>query len=87
MMRVVDRIRSLELARIIVRTLAKVRDLLRGGFLGHVESYGLARAVGLVEVAVGWGNSVFGFGLGGFARYLAFVDLITRLGGVVFLEV
>jgi hypothetical protein len=41
---VVDRIRGLELARIIVRTLAKVRGLSKGGFWRYVVSYGLLKA-------------------------------------------
>ena len=77
--RVVDRVRSLELARILVGILARVRDLLKGAFRLHVESYGLGKAVALVELAEAWGNRVFRFDVD-FAWYLAFIDFNNPTG-------
>ena len=47
MVRVVHRVRSLELARILVGILGSVWDLLKGAFRFHMESYGLGKALAL----------------------------------------
>jgi len=73
--RVVDEVRSLDLARVIVMILAKLRDASKSPFTRHVESVGMAKARRLVEQALELGCVEAGGWLSeGFARYLAFID-------------
>lgn len=73
--RMVDEVRSLDLARVIVMILAKLRDASKSAFTRHVESVGMAKARRLVEQALKLGCVEAGGWLSeGFARYLAFID-------------
>lgn len=74
--RVVEEVRSLDLARVIVGILAKLREASKSSFIKHVESFGLGQAVKMVQAARGFGSKVAREWLAGgdFARYLAFID-------------
>jgi len=73
--RVVDEVKSLDLARVIVRILAKLRDASKSPFSRHVERVGLVKARRVVEQALELGCVEAGGWLSeGFARYLAFID-------------
>ena len=80
--RVVDAVRSVKLSIEIVKILAKLRRALRGGFVRHMESYGLrmarlisARAASFgYDLAEGWAHDL------GFVRYLTFMDLNRPTG-------
>ena len=73
---VVDRVESRVLGVMLVKIIAKLKEALKSPFVKHVESYGLAKAQGLVEQALGFGCEAARGWLQdkGFARYLAFID-------------
>ena len=77
-----EEVRSLDLSRVIVGVLAKLRDASKSSFIKHVESFGLGQAVKVVQAALGFGSEVAREWLAGveFARYLAFLDYYQPSG-------
>lgn len=55
-MRAVDEVRSLRVARIIMRIIKRLRDALISPFARKVIEYGLQRAKALASQALKWGN-------------------------------
>ena len=80
--RVVDRVRSPVLGRVLLGIVVKFRDAMKGEFVRLVESFGVRRAFELALVAVGWGYA----GArewsreAGFARFLAVVEFNAPSG-------
>lgn len=74
-MRVVDVVRSVEVGRIIVRLLSKLRDALKSPFVKEMESYGVERAKVLSARAVEWGH----LEALGWAKDISFVRYLTLL--------
>jgi len=54
-MRAVDEIKSLKVARIIMRIISKLRDALISPFARQVINYGLRRVKTLASLALSWG--------------------------------
>jgi hypothetical protein len=81
-MRVVDEVRSLRVARIIMRIIKRLRDALIGPFARHVIEYGLRRVGTLAALAVGWGYEVAGEWVYDidFARYLTLMEVYKPSG-------
>jgi len=74
-MKAFDVIRSVDVGRIIVRILARLRDALKGEFVRRVETYGAERAKVVSSWAVGWGHG----GAEGWAREKGFARYLTVL--------
>jgi hypothetical protein len=81
-MRAVDEVRSLRVARIIMRIIKRLRDALIGPFARHVIEYGLRRVKALAALAVGWGYEAAGGWVWdlGFARYVTFMEFYKPSG-------
>jgi len=71
---VVDEVRNTALSVELVKIIAKVRDACRGGFVRHVETFGVRRVRVVRGQASAWGDDVGGWVSLEFARYLAFID-------------
>ena len=54
--KIVSRVRSLTVGRIIVRILSKLKDALRSTFVKRMEEYGYKRAKEIATLADNWGN-------------------------------
>jgi hypothetical protein len=81
-MRVVDEVRSLRVARIIMRIIKRLRDALIGPFARHVIEYGLRRVRTLAAQAVAWGYEVareWVYDIE-FARYLTLMEVYKPSG-------
>jgi hypothetical protein len=81
-MRVVDEVRSLRVARILMRIIKRLRDALISPFARQVIEYGLRRAQALVALAVNWGYEtakewVYDID---FARYLTLMKVYKPSG-------
>ena len=76
-MKVLDRVRSVEVGRIIVRILVKLREALKSPFVRRVETYGLERARIVSSWAVEWGHETAGGWAWdrGLAWYMAMLDI------------
>ena len=76
-MRAFDRIRSVEVGKIIVNILAKLRDALETPFKRRMETFGIERARILSAFALEWGNDKAGGWVQerGFVRYLTMMDV------------
>jgi len=81
-MRVVDRVRSVDLGVEIVKVLKKLRDAAKSSFVRLMESYGLERAKKLSQQALGWGyEEARGWSHDfGFIRYLAAMKISCPVG-------
>ena len=81
-MRAVDEIKSLRVARIIMRIIRKLRDALISPFARQVIDYGLRRVRTLAALAVSWGYEaarewVYDIG---FARYVTLLEVYRPSG-------
>ena len=75
--RLVERVSSPGLVSQLVEIVRKLETLLMGRLERHTESFGVARLLDVVGLALGFGSVVArGWSVDlGFARYLAFMDL------------
>ena len=74
--RVIERVESAVLGVELVKILSKLRDSMMSGFVRRVKEFGLWRARGVAEQAVGWGHkssAAWASNLN-FARYLTLMD-------------
>lgn len=81
-MRAVDEIKSLRVARIIMRIIRKLRDALISPFARKVTEYGLRRAKTLAALAVSWGYEAareWIYDLD-FARYVTLLEVYRPSG-------
>ena len=78
----VERVRSFTLAKSIVGILKKIRDAQKSVFVRRHESFGLARAVEVVAMAVKLGCVGAGDWLNddGFSRWLTLNDMYSPYG-------
>jgi len=78
-MRVFDRVRSVEVCKILVNILARLRDALETPFRRRLETFGIERARYLSAIALEWGHERAGGWVQerGFARYLTMMDVNT----------
>ena len=81
-MRAVDEVRSLRVARIIMRIIRKLRDALLSPFARQVINYGLRRVKTLASLAVSWGYEAardWMYDLD-FARYVTLLEVYRPSG-------
>ena len=80
--RVLDRVRSVEVGRIIVKLLVKLREALKSPFVRRVETFGVERARVVSSWAVEWGyETARGWARDrGLARYLTVLDFYAPSG-------
>ena len=81
-MRAVDEVRSLRVARIIMRIIRRLRDALLSPFARKVIDYGLRRVKALAALAVSWGYEAAGewvYDLD-FARYVTLLEVYRPSG-------
>jgi len=76
-MRVLDRVRSIRVGRIIVGILAKLKEALESPFIKAVETQGITRARRIAAQAVKWGYKAARAWASdlGFASYLTLIDV------------
>ena len=81
-MRVLEDVRSVDVGKIIVKILVKLREALKGPFVRRMEDYGVGKAWVMSRMAVGWGyRAACGWaGEVGFARYLTVNELNSPSG-------
>ena len=73
--RVVDRVDSEVLGVELVKILVKLVKALKGGFVRHMEVFGLGRVFELSRLAAEWGSSV----AKGWARDMGFVGYVSMM--------
>ena len=80
--KVLDRVRSVEVGRIIVKLLVKLREALKSPFVRRVETYGVERARVVSSWAVEWGYKTARSWARdrGLARYLTVLDFYAPSG-------
>jgi len=72
-MRALEEVRSVDVGRIIVKILVRLREALKGPFVRMMEDYGVGRAWAMSRAAVEWGYGE----AGGWARDAGFVRYLT----------
>ena len=77
-----DEVKSLELVKILVSILAKLRDASKSPFIKHLESVGIDKARNLVEQACRFGckEAISWLQDVGFAYYIGFMDFYRQPG-------
>jgi len=80
--RVVDRVESPVLGRVLLGIVVKLRDALKGGFARLAESLGVRRAWEMAGYAVSWGyGAAWAWRRDeGFARFLAVIEFNAPSG-------
>lgn len=81
-MRALEKVRSVDVGRIIVKILVKLREALKGPFARMMERYGVEKAWMMSRTAVGWGYGAAGEWARevGFVRYLTVLDFNSPSG-------
>ena len=81
-MRAVDEVRSLRVARIIMRIIKRLRDALISPFARKVIDYGLRRVRALAALALSWGYEAAGEWVYdiGFARFVTLLEVYRPSG-------
>ena len=81
-MRALEEVRSVDVGKIIVKILVKLREALKGPFVRRMEDYGVGKAWVMSRMAVGWGYRAAGEWARevGFARYLTVHELNAPSG-------
>ena len=81
-MKVVDKVRSISLGRILVGILKKLRDATRSEFVRRMEEFGLRRAREVAGQALEWGyGAAQGWAANlGFIKYLTSMDMNKPTG-------
>ncbi len=74
--RLIDVVQSESLGTILVKILAKLREAFKSGFVRHMESYGLRRAIEIAMQAckLGYGKARAWASENSFAVYLTMLD-------------
>jgi hypothetical protein len=73
--RLVDKIQSLDLAKSVVKILAKLRDAAKHPFTRHMENHGVSQAHRNIEHAINFGSKeAYNWMTSQYIRYLAFID-------------
>ena len=74
--RVVERVESVILGKVLLKILRKLRDAMKSEFTRHWESFGVEAVRRVAEQARGFGSRCAGSWVSlGFARYLTLMDL------------
>ena len=76
----VDRVKSLLLAQTLGDIVSKLREALVSPFVRHVEEYGKEKAGKVMEYLDKVCNYAPNWNIGGFSRYLAFLDYNNPVG-------
>jgi len=81
-MKALDEVRSVDVGRIILKILVKLREALKGPFVRRMEDYGVGKAWAMSKTAVEWGYRAAGGWAGevGFIRYLTVHELNSPSG-------